>query len=198
MSEIRRCAEDDAFSTLGRAPSLRGGMILRRIRATAVIAAVCGLLGCVATLGITSVMYVLTPDKVVRQNLFIDFWYSLPTFFGYGAAMGALLAGILMVAERRRTLQTIHARRFKLSGAMAGAIVNVLCFPLVIPASWSWSGVNAAVMTVVGGGYIGYALATGILWMARRGEKNNVRRITTRGERRPAERDRAVRAPSWR
>lgn len=144
-------------------------MMLRRVRGFIVTTAVCGVaaLGFVVT---ATIALWLFDSHHVGGRLLHELAISGSLFLGYGLTVGAVLASLLMLAERSSTLETLSAWRLRVGGAIAGAL------PVVVTDDFmrlggATGGYRLEAFGVASAGFIGWRVAAGMLWLARRAER---------------------------
>ncbi|HEY4216719.1 MAG TPA: hypothetical protein VGM67_06245 [Gemmatimonadaceae bacterium] len=146
-------------------------MLSRRLRGIVVTATMFGLYSSVLFTAFTIVGWLVIDKKHFLSGRLSELAVSALGSFGVGAAMGALLASLLTIAERGKTVGTVSTLRFQLWGAVAGAVPMTVALQVLDRNSGSspkWIGL--AGITVLLTGQIGFRLAGRMLRLARRSE----------------------------
>jgi hypothetical protein len=144
-------------------------MIARRIRGIFVTAAMFGigewLFAMIFSVGSWLVM---DEKRLIGHSLLRELADTTRWSLGVGAATGALLAVLLIVAEHDKTTETVSALRFRFWGAIAGAVPMVVFFQIMNRNGEAGSLTLAAVTTCLAG-KTGWGVAGRMLRLARRG-----------------------------
>jgi len=142
-------------------------MLIRRIRGILVTATMFGFATWVLFMISAAIIWLLDDQKHrLVDSLRGELGDSLVSFV-FGAVTGALLASLLIIAERRKDVGTVSALRFRLWGAVAGALPMIVV-EQVLRMSEPGFSLKVAGITVFFAGLLGSRFAGHMLRLARR------------------------------